>query len=57
MRFQAFSRRAHRQSESEIARQLFPDQETFRRDENRRWELTTNHWDLAIHRVDPISTE
>ena len=39
------------QSEGEIARQLFPDQTAFKRDENRRWELTTNHWDLAIHVV------
>jgi len=40
------------QSEGEIARQLFPDQATYRREENRRWELTTNHWDLPIHVVD-----
>jgi len=40
------------QSEAEVARQLFPDQDTFHRDENRRWELTTNHWDLPIHAVD-----
>jgi len=40
------------QSESEVAKQLFPDQEAFHRDENRRWELTTNHWDLPIHLVD-----
>ena len=40
------------ESESEIGRQLFPDQAAFRRDENRRWELTTNHWDLPIHTVD-----
>jgi len=39
------------QSEGEVARQLFPDQETFRREENRRWELTANHWDLPIHVV------
>jgi hypothetical protein len=39
------------QSESEVAKQLFPDQEAFKRDENRRWELTTNHWDLPIHVV------
>jgi len=37
------------QSEGEVAKQLFPDQATFRREENRRWELTTNHWDLPIH--------
>jgi hypothetical protein len=40
------------QSESEVAKVLFPDQDTFRREENRRWELTTNHWDLPIHLVD-----
>jgi hypothetical protein len=45
------------QSEAEIAKQLFPDQAEFRRDENRRWELTTNHWDLPIHRVDPNKSE
>jgi hypothetical protein len=39
------------QSEDEIAKQLFPDQATFKREENRRWELTTNHWDLPIHVV------
>jgi hypothetical protein len=39
------------QSEADIARQLFPDQGTFVREENRRWELTTNHWDLPIHVV------
>ncbi|RXH57995.1 hypothetical protein [Granulicella sibirica] len=39
------------QSEGEVGKQLFPDQATFRHDENRRWELTTNHWDLPIHVV------
>jgi hypothetical protein len=39
------------QSEADIARQLFPYQATFTREENRRWELTTNHWDLPIHVV------
>jgi hypothetical protein len=40
------------QSEGEVAKLLFPDQAAFKRDENRRWELTTNHWDLPIHIVD-----
>jgi len=40
------------QSEGEVAKQLFPDQTTFKREENRRWELTLNHWDLPIHVVD-----
>lgn len=39
------------QSEDEIARQLFPDQVTFKKEENRRWELTANHWDLPIRVV------
>ena len=45
------------QSEGEVAKQLFPDQAAFTRDENRRWELTTNHWDLPIHVVKVDSTE
>ena len=40
------------ESEGELAKQLFPDQVTFKREENRRWELTANHWDLPIHVVD-----
>jgi hypothetical protein len=39
------------QSEGEVGKQLFPDQAAFKHDENRRWELTTNHWDLPIHVV------
>jgi hypothetical protein len=31
------------QSEDEVAKQLFPDQATFKREEDRRWELTANH--------------
>jgi hypothetical protein len=45
------------QSEDEIAKQLFPDQETFKKEENRRWELTTNHWDLPIHVVNLDKSE
>ncbi len=45
------------QSEAEVAKQLFPDQAAFLRDENRRWDLTTNHWDLPIHQVNPNKSE
>jgi hypothetical protein len=45
------------QSEGEVGKLLFPDQETFNRDENRRWELTTNHWDLPIHVVKTDAAE
>jgi hypothetical protein len=33
------------------ARRPVANQEAFNREENRRWELTTNHWDLPIHVV------
>ena len=45
------------QSEGEIGRQLFPNEADFRREENRRWELTTNHWDLPIHQVNLNANE
>ena len=38
--------------EDEVAGQMFPDQATMKRDENRRWEMTENHWDLPIYQVD-----
>ena len=31
-----------------IERQLFPDQETFRREEQRRFELLLAHWDAPV---------
>jgi hypothetical protein len=45
------------QSEGEVAKQLFFDQETFRKEENRRWELTANHWDPPIHVVNLDTSE
>lgn len=39
--------------ESEVDHQLFTDRATEAREEQRRWELTSNHWDLPIHDVDP----
>lgn len=41
------------QHEGEVERQLFPDKAAFDREEDRRWELTLNHWDLPIHQMDP----
>jgi hypothetical protein len=38
--------------EDEITQQLFPDAAKRKHDENRRWELTANHWDLPIYQVD-----
>jgi len=37
----------------EITKQLFPDQDALKRDENRRWELVEAHWDLPIRAIDP----
>lgn len=45
------------QSESEVAKQLFTDQAAFKQAENRRWELTTNHWDLPIHVINLRAAE
>jgi hypothetical protein len=39
--------------EGEVLHQLFSDQNTLHKEENRRWELTSNHYDLPIHIVDP----
>jgi hypothetical protein len=35
-------------SEEPIIKQLFPDQETFRREEQRRFEILIGHWDTPI---------
>ena len=39
--------------EGEVDRQLFPDRQAEAREDQRRWELTLNHWDLPIHEIDP----
>ena len=39
--------------EGEVEAQLFPDKAALARDEDRRWELTVNHWDLPIRQIDP----
>lgn len=38
--------------EMALARELFPDQETFRREEQRRFELLLAHWDIPIDEVE-----
>ena len=38
---------------AEVTKQLFPDQATLKREENRRWELTESHYDLPIRVIDP----
>jgi hypothetical protein len=41
----------------DLPKQLFPDQATFRREENQRWSLTVAHYDLPIRIIDPHSAE
>ncbi|HVF09435.1 MAG TPA: hypothetical protein VNA16_01455 [Abditibacteriaceae bacterium] len=43
---------AHSGSDEEaIIKQLYPDQETFRREEQRRFEVLLAHWDVPIVNV------
>jgi hypothetical protein len=36
-----------------IAKKLFPDQETFRREEQRRFEILDAHWDVPLTGIEP----
>jgi hypothetical protein len=38
--------------EADMARKLFPDQATFRREERRRFEILDAHWDVPLDAVD-----
>ncbi len=38
--------------EGALAREMYPDQETFKREEQRRFEILEAHWDLPIGIVD-----
>jgi hypothetical protein len=42
--------------EGEVDRQLFPDRAAEAKADQRRWDLTLNHWDLPIHEIDPHQT-
>lgn len=37
--------------EAELARKLFPDQERFRKEEQRRFELLDAHWDVPLNEL------
>ncbi len=39
--------------EESLIKQLWPDQETFRREEQRRFEILLAHWDLPVNDVTP----
>ncbi len=43
--------------EAAIQKRLYPDQETFRREEQRRFEILDAHWDVPLTRVTPPDSE
>ncbi|HSE36959.1 MAG TPA: hypothetical protein VLG74_06615, partial [Blastocatellia bacterium] len=38
--------------DEQVLKQLYPDQETFKREEQRRFEILVAHWDVPIKSVD-----
>ena len=38
--------------EAALAKQLYPDQDTYKREEQRRFEILDSHWDLPIKAAD-----
>ncbi len=41
----------------DLPKQLFPDQATYKREENQRWAITVMHYDLPIREVDPHAAD
>jgi hypothetical protein len=41
-------------AEEQLIRQLWPDQETYTREERRRFEILLAHWDLPVTDVTPV---
>jgi hypothetical protein len=39
-------------TEAEIARRLFPDQDAYRKEEQRRFELLEAHWDVPLEELE-----
>ena len=39
--------------DEEIAKRLYPDQDTFRKEEQRRFEILDAHWDVPLTPVEP----
>lgn len=40
-------------SEQTLAKQLYPDQDTYKREEQRRFEILLAHWDLPVTDITP----
>jgi hypothetical protein len=51
--FKSFAALGGPSGEEAIAKRLYPDQETFRREEQRRFELIEAHWDVPLAPVPP----
>jgi hypothetical protein len=49
--FRSWEAMADSGEEPEIIQRLYPDQETFRREERRRFELLEAHWDVPLRSV------
>jgi hypothetical protein len=39
--------------DEQISKRLYPDQETFKREEQRRFEILDAHWDVPLSEVEP----
>ena len=39
--------------EEEFIKELWPDQETYKREEQRRFEILLGHWDLPVTEITP----
>jgi hypothetical protein len=39
--------------EEALIKQLYPDQETYKREEQRRFEILVSHWDLPVTEITP----
>ncbi len=49
--WKSFAASADNSGEQALIRQLFPDQETFQKEEQRRFEILEAHWDLPVVEV------
>ena len=43
-------------AEEALARKLYPDQDTFKKEEKRRFEILDAHWDVPLVEVEPPKT-
>jgi hypothetical protein len=50
--FASFSALGSPSNEEALARRLFPDQETFKKEEQRRFEILDAHWDVPLTEVE-----